>query len=613
MKKKILALALCLVLCLPFVLTSCFGGGEDMNKVLASFKQAYEPSFNSYSTAGFEGEVISQNGKFVFTKKTVPESIMREVTVSSYYDDYSGYREVREYREVGTKTTYTYRVYNVLTSNEIYSATTSYTSYEYDYYNGGYYGSSGWTTTLESVSIAEFGEDLFVLKESDYSDTYKVIDATGYCQLSTSDKDFYYDIIDNLDNEALIWDETLYIFNAETNVLSSVKSFKENTVEDFVRDLYQAEDKYVLLRDNDVYVFDSQFKQLYGTKFSAFVEDKFDSDTEVFVLNSGDILVQTQYEIGSYGDLHDEKYDFIVDGYCYRLETYLYTVQDGSYDEIDCSYVISEVITKDTAVEYGDFTGLPNDTENIAMVYVIEDEGIVYTNNNAESWATLSNDGDVEVIEIADLGDYAIALNDTRYMISGEFFTRIYDNNGNVIGELGAIENFNKNFIVTDEAIYDMNLNVVVSFDDDYEYYDQTDDSIIYKYNSISSSSTTYYIAKYDEYGYTTTNQIVTSDSSSSYYGSYYTTASVSVYDRYYTVVRNSYSYDYYYSGTQLTNRSITFYQSNGYEIASYSLPTDEYSNASDFVHYSTFDDCVVYSIESNTGNYFVTLKTSTY
>ncbi len=603
MKKKILALALCLVLCLPFVLTSCFGGSDDLGKVIASFKPEYEPSFNSYSTSAFEGEVLSQNGKFVFTRKDVPETITREVLVDNYYDPYYGYyRDVYEYRDVATKTTHVYRVYNVLTSSEIYSATTAYISYNYNSYNGGYYGTSGWETSLTNVSITEFGEDLFVLKEEDYSTTYKVIDATGYCQLSSSSADLEYDIIHNLDKEAVIFDNTLYLFDTETNVLSSAKTFKENSIEGFVRDLYQVGDKYVLLNDSDVYVFDSQFKQLYGTNFKTFAVDKFESDMQVFKLNSGDILVQIQHNIGSYENLYDDKYDFIVEGDCYRLETYLYTVDNGSYEEIDCSYVIDEVVTKDVLVENLEFIGLPDDAENIAIVYVIEDEGVVYKNNNMEIWATLSNDGDCEIIEVDDLGDFAVALNDTRYMIQGEFFTRIYNEKGELIGELGNVKDFNKNFIVTNEAIYDMNLNVVVTLDDDTSYYDKTDDSIIYKEeNHYSSSSKTYYIAKYDDYGYTTTSQIVT-DEFSSY--SYYTSASLTVSDRFYAVVRNNYTYYV----NEPSSRSITFYQTNGYEIARYDLPIS--GNASDYIHSSTFDDCVVYSIESSTGNYFVTLKT---
>lgn len=608
MKKKILALVLCLVLCLPFVLTSCFGGSGDLNKTLASFKPEYEASFNSYSTAAFEGEVVSQNGKFAFTKKTINETITREVVVDRYYDDsYGYYRDIYEYRDVATKTTNVYRVYNVLTSSEIYTATTAYMDYNYDSYNGGYYGMSGWETSLQEVGIAQFGENLFILREYEYSNTYKVIDATGYCHLSSSSTDLEYDILDNLDKEAVIFDNSLYLFDTETNTLSNVKTFKENSIEGFVRNLYQVGDKYVLLdRNSDVYVFDSQFKQLYGTNFKTFAADKFESNVRTFVLNSGDILAQIQYKIGSYSDLFEDKYDFIVNGECYRLETYLYTVDNGSYKEIDCSYVIEEIATKDEAVE-NDFVGLPDEAENLAYVYVIEDEGIVYQNNNETVWATLSNSGDIEVLEIDDLGYYAVALNDTRYMIEGEFFTRIYNEKGELIGELGDVEEFNKNFIVTEEAIYDMNLNSVVTLDNDTHYYAKTDESIIYTDNYYySSDSTSYFIAKYDEYGYTTTNQIVTSESSS--YSSYYTTASLTVNDRFFAVIKNSYSYDYYYSN-QLTSRTITFYQENGYEIARFDLPL--MNSASDYIHVSTFDDCVVYSIESSTGNYFVTLKTA--
>lgn len=591
MKKKILALVLCLVLCLPFVLTSCFGGNADFNEVISSFQKEYQPSFDTYTSESFEGDVVEKSGKFFLTKETSTETLFGDI----YYD--SSY----SYGEVGTKYTYKYRVYNALTASVLYSATVTYCDYD----GWSSYGSDGYTSNITGVSIAEFGEDLFILKETydsyygDTSYTYAVYDYTGYCHLSSSKTALDYAILDNLDKEAVIFDETLYLFNTQTNSLESVKTLKENSVKYFVRDLYQAGDKYVLLSEEDVYVFDSQFKQLYGTNFEKFSESKFNSEYDVFVLNNGDILVQFQNELGSYEELYDTKYDYIIEGSCYTLETYLYTVNNGAYEEIDCSYIIDDVIAKDDFVEYG-FIGLPANAENIASVFVIEDEGIVYYDNNEIANASISNEGKIELISIKDLGDNAVALNEKRYMVQGEYFTRIYNENNDVIGELGNVEAYNKNFIVTDEAIYDMNLNSVVTLDEDTEYYSATNDSIIYK--EISGSSTSYYIAKCDDYGYTSTNHLVT-NSSSDYY-SYYTTASITVKDDYFYIVETEYGYS-----SVRTNKSITFYETNGDEITSFDLPIDsgDYS-----IYSSTFDDCVVFAIKSTSRNYFVTLKTAT-
>ena len=77
MKKKILALVLCLVLCLPFVLTSCFGGNADFNEVISSFQKEYQPSFDTYTSESFEGDVVEKSGKFFLTKETSTETLFR--------------------------------------------------------------------------------------------------------------------------------------------------------------------------------------------------------------------------------------------------------------------------------------------------------------------------------------------------------------------------------------------------------------------------------------------------------------------------------------------------------------------------------------------------------
>ena len=161
MKKKILALVLCLVLCLPFVLTSCFGGG-DFNKTISSFRQDYDPSYDTYSTDSFYGTVTSSDGKFFFTKETTENDIYKDVYTYDYY-----YGVSRNYQDVGTKYTYTYRMYNALTGEVLYTSTTTYESYNYyDYYSGTVYFND-YTSSLTGVSVYEYGEDDMMLPVND--------------------------------------------------------------------------------------------------------------------------------------------------------------------------------------------------------------------------------------------------------------------------------------------------------------------------------------------------------------------------------------------------------------------------------------------------------------
>ncbi|MBQ8546445.1 MAG: hypothetical protein IJ437_05855 [Clostridia bacterium] len=597
MKKKILALVLCLVFCVPFILTSCFGGG-DFNETISSFRKDYNASYDSYDYETFYGEVVSKSGRFFFTKETETEPLMEYAWV----DSQSG----SQYQQVGTKTSYTYRVYDALKAEVLYSATATYCDYDY-------YRSDEWTTNLTSVSIAEWGEDLFMIMESydsysfSSSYTYKLYDETGYCQLSSSELTLDWDILDNLDKEAVIFDDSLYIYDTETNSLSKVKTFSENSVRSFVKDLYQVGDKYVLKTDSDVYVFDSSFKQLYGTNYSKFSTEPFKvTSTKSFVLDNGNILVQFVCELGAYSDLYDTAYDYCADGTCYNVNTYIYTVDNGSYDEINCDYIISSVSNSKDAIESG-YIALPGEADNIASVQAIDDGALVYVDNNSSVKATLSNDGDIKIISHEDLGDNAYAITDERYIVRGEYYTRLYDKNNNVIGEVGSVVAFNKNFIVTNEAIYDLNLNSVVSLDEDTVYYSKTNDTIVYK--EVGSSSTSYYLVEVDEYGWTTTNHITTNDHyNSTGYGSYYTTASIYVFDRFYFTVETDYSYNYSSYLPYVTNREITFYETDGTIITSYTLPTE--SSSDSCYTYSVLDDSVIFAVKTNSKNYFVTLET---
>lgn len=589
MKKKILALVLCLVFCVPFVLTSCFGGNAGFDEVISSYRKDYKDSYDSYDYETFHGDVQSHSGKFFFTKETQEEEIMGEKY--GYYEGlYQYYRTT-----VGTRRTDTYRVYDALSATVLYSATTTYCTYDPDYT----YDSSGWTTELTNVSVDEWGEDLFIIKETcdytyqDTTYTYKLYDETGYCQLSSSEENLDCELLDNLDKEAAIFDDALYLYDTETNVLTNVKSFKENSVRSFVEDLYQAYDKYVLKTDSDVYVFNSEFKQLYGTNFNKLSENQFDTDVKSHVLNNGNILVQIRTTLGSYADVHDVEYTVLVDGICYNVDTYLYEVGNGLYSEIPCDYIISAVGNSKDTEEY-DIVGLPNEAENIAYVQKIENCAIVYVDNNDYSLATLSNDGDIQIVSHEDLGDIAVAITANRYIVEGEYFTRVYNERNEVVGEVGTINHFNKNFIVTDEAIYDLNLNSVVTLEDDKSYFGITNDTVIYK--ETTDNTIYYYLVRMDDYGYAITDRLTTSDNPDYSYKA----ASVTVNDRYIYVVETDYS-----SYTIPTNRTITFYQTNGTEIASYDLPTEIGSHYS----LSTLDDCVVFAVKTTSGSYFVTLE----
>lgn len=439
MKKRIMALALCLLVCLPLALTAC---GSKFVESVSGTKAEDKSSYTTVIKKDIKGLSPELDERFLFTKD-VDENNSKKVT---------------------------YRVYDVITGDEIFKEKVTSDDQEQN-----------------SYKMTALTEDLFCLTYTTFrlKDLSKETTCTIYNEVGNIVYDDLEEVptyISNLAYDAFIFDEELYFY--KDGNMSLKKSLKETMVDEaLLKSLSVAGDKYVKVTSEKIFVFDSDFKQIDVQTLKSSSEDYYEfEETNYSVLNNGNVLVQVLAVVGAYTDVFDANYDFVMNGACYILDTYLYNTKKLTYKEIKCSYLINEVVTADDYFDrYG--TGFVNGADNMADGYKIDNESLVYGVNNEDTIALyISNEGKVEEFEITDEGTSYVALSDTRYIVFGDYFTRLYNEKNEVVGELGSVVAYNKNFIVTKSAVYSTdNCSSVVTFDENTEYVNKTVDSIVYK------------------------------------------------------------------------------------------------------------------------------------
>lgn len=195
----------------------------------------------------------------------------------------------------------------------------------------------------------------------------------------------------------------------------------------------------------------------------------------VHVLDNGKVLIQDIEMVDAYTEC-----DFKISNMPCVMTSYVMNYVDGTMEEVALDYIVDDLGTR-----YGERYGNGNDfpfalaagRENQAMIYRIAN-GAVATD---PEYVVLSNDLKIEytVKNTTEGRDYysATLLNDKLYAMNvyagGTYQGYIFDLDGNAIapvsreswddmsGEWTITERVTDQYIVTDNAIYDYNMNVV--------------------------------------------------------------------------------------------------------------------------------------------------------
>ena len=457
MKKRILALVVCLLLCLPLVLTSC---GKFV-KQIANTKVEDKASYATAAATVVDGSYSALNSKFLYTK---------------------------EYDNGDT----THRVYNVLSGNSVWS---------------------GDADSSENYNVGFLGDDLFytAFTDDEGETTYAIYNDAGTALLTALQDTPV--ALTNFEVDAVVADDKLYFF--EEGSLNMKKDLNDTVVDvDVLRQLKTAKDSYVLVNGSKIFVFDEEFTQVDVQTFTSNSKAYYKSEkSESFILDNGNVLVQVKSTVGDYEDVYDANYDYVEDGTCYILDTYIYNTKRMSYKQINLDYIIQSVTTATEYFEEHD-CGFVKEADNKATAYKIDNEEVVYgVNNEGDAFTVyLSNKGKVQEFEITDEGTNYKAISDTRYLVNGDYFTRVYNEKNKVVGEIGRAQGYNKNFIYTNKAIYSTDdLSLVVALDEYTSVVGTTVDSIVYKVRAEKKSDVTYYLVTTSG-----TNAIATDDDDAS-------------------------------------------------------------------------------------------------
>lgn len=505
MKKS--RIVLCLVAMLMLVsllLSSC--GASDTIKVSKLYKDDAKVPLEEVVT---KGEIVALKGNFD--------------TSSGYayvFKDYSGENKVTQ-------------VYSLITGKIILTLT-----------------DVGLTKTYDIMLESSF--PAIIVKETTVSDsgsikyTYTFYDATGTRIDSTTDSDQSFEMINN---RFVKFNGVVYTPDNETGTFTKVADYASYIT--YPAYNYKIGDYYYVAdvssgsgRVNSIKVYDKDFNVILNWFVPSYADD-----TSINILNGGNLLVQ--YRINLPDDA--EKYDLYTGGAKYDVKTMIVSIKDGKETKVDFDGIIDRVIARNHDYYADEFEGLDDSIENVVYYYTIEDKRINESDNSI-NLASLTNKGKIDkslkVVEGA-LG-LPTKIADNRYAVYTTAGITIINENGEIIKTITNIRNINVagSYIITPEALYDFDFNVVKSL--------KSTDDTSYDVSVVGDSV----IVK--ESGKTTTTYTLYNNGNSSVIATSSTTSieSVNIGDYYYVVsktVEGVTTYTYYNAeGTKLFDTKVS-------------------------------------------------------
>jgi hypothetical protein len=172
-----------------------------------------------------------------------------------------------------------------------------------------------------------------------------------------------------------------------------------------------------------VYVFDDGYNFLYKkalkqTQGSTFAEEKY----TLFTLSNGNIIFQTTYSVGDYSpSIQSYAYDYISNGKCYKLDSYLLDIRSGNYAEIEIPYILKTVLR----VDVSDTNSLPYGAQNIAAGQKIDGKKLVTTGGATYGSFLLFNSGKTSGMPSVDGSANITVVNENRFFVENDFSERV--------------------------------------------------------------------------------------------------------------------------------------------------------------------------------------------
>lgn len=449
MKKRILALALCLLLVVPFVLTSCFTPDKG--------NEAGDTSF------------YNELKKMSYDEKEVTKAESLEIEGTSGRLSGGFYSASKTTTSIDTlDTTTTYFIYNVATGALVYS------------YDVVLSVGDGYTSDYTNV-VFEHYDSLFVVKKTNSKGEVltSIMSADGTELISGTD--VTYEIIE--ENGLVVFDGKLYTY--ANNALTLKKSIVDTALEDIISDLIFLGGKYVYVESSykEAVYYDKDFNFLFSKDLVETVDAYYYVDDNIYYLSNGNLIYQSVSELGEYSPQIDAStYDYVAHGTCFKVSTYLLNASTREYKEISLPFVINTLLPFEYLASLSDREGmeLPFGAQNIAMVKMIDNKKLTYTNGESIVPVLLYNDLTYKPTPSIDGTTNIIYLSENRYIAEGDFISTIYNEKGEVIAKIEESYSFNESYIYTDRAVYNHNFELVYSLEEnDADVFSELSDALV--------------------------------------------------------------------------------------------------------------------------------------
>ncbi len=416
MKKTGIIGLLATVITVAMLLTSCMGGGS-VSSVGKYLNEDYDPSASVYASATQISELdgylkVASNEEFVVFASIDPTALSYKV-----FSFRTG-TIITKIAETGTVCTF-----NLVDGTSAFVV----------------------TKVQSDLTTAE------VLKT-----THVLYDGTG-AAVATIEEDVAPDAPE-LFGDLVIYDHVAY------SVSNDGALTKELDVPEYLAlgacDTWN-DDYFYSMSVDSIRVYDRSFN---GT--TVWTAPSYAEETEFYVLNNGDVLIQYSYEMDHDSSDYDYYMDDNNDGITEKMDlvTLVLSAKDGSVKDVNMEYIVRHILVSNKLYDENDDNNIFNDKfDNIAMVYPIVDEKIDISMANAD-YMLMSNKGKIgKSLKMVDnqIASIPEKIGDDLYRVSTLYGEALINGNGKILQQMNNSLSIVGGYFIGNRAIYDLELNEV--------------------------------------------------------------------------------------------------------------------------------------------------------
>lgn len=310
--------------------------------------------------------------------------------------------------------------------------------------------------------------------------TYTLKDATG------KNIDVLEEAPEALDKIGDYYFYDLTLYENKNGALTEVKKVPENLALSEFEELKYNDEYFYLIDDEIIMVFDKEFAFVSSwTAPNNMQDDAF----AAYVLNNGNIFVQYTEILKDTAEKYD-LYDYTDNDVMrkYDLISLIINPENGKTKEVELDYFVENLFTYSDMIKNIEDNGMSNPFkkeafENLAFIVPIVN-GLPDESETAVDIVTFSNNGTIQKsFKLADgqLAGFCMPVDKNIYLVrtvygealvdkKGELIEAFYGNNFELVGK----------YIVTERAIYDLNMEVLYDLKENKATVRKVIDDVIY-------------------------------------------------------------------------------------------------------------------------------------